>query len=212
MWKILNKITITTKLLNLKKSKGTTIVEVLVAVIIIGVVSVYGLSFFSSSYKYEVDSKDYDIVLQNLVRQIEMIKGSEYKINPGGNPYTAGVNSDLRDDRNCRYYAYPEGITDSESETVPTSYTKFNFLTEGHEKRIRRDCIVRYYCRLYTNGEQSSSISRKFPGSTKVVCEATWPWKEGYHYSKVEEARKNKITLVTYVAKKWEPGEPGTTN
>lgn len=204
MWKILNKITITTKLLNLKKSKGTTIVEVLVAVIIIGVVSVYGLSFFSSSYKYEVDSKDYDIVLQNLVRQIEMIKGSEYKINPG-NRYTTEANSDLRDSEHYRYYAYPERITDSESETVPTSYTKFNFLTEGHEKRIKRDCIVRYYCRLYTNKREDVS-TRRFYGSTRVVCEATWPWKEGYHYSSSEEARKNKITLVTYVADKWEQG------
>ena len=82
----------------LKKSKGTTIVEVLVSVIIIGVVSMYGLSFFSSSYRFATDSEEYNLILHGLINRMEIAKASVYK--------TDSTNFDTRY-RMRRKYEYP---------------------------------------------------------------------------------------------------------
>ncbi|MBO7612180.1 MAG: prepilin-type N-terminal cleavage/methylation domain-containing protein [Elusimicrobia bacterium] len=186
MWKILNKLT--TKLFSLKKSKGTTIVEVLIAVIIIGIVSMYGLSFFSSSYKYEVDSKDYDLILQNLVRQIEIAKGVEYQEgHPGLNRYREGLDHPRK---------YPGGIVNMGSASNPLHYKNFNFLSNNAEVELRKGCTVIYNYEEFENSANGGT--EKFFGSTKIVCEAQWP-KEITNVSK-----RKKITLVTYVARNWE--------
>lgn len=180
MWKNLNKLT--TKLFRLQKSKGTTIVEVLIAVIIIGIVSMYGLSFFSSSYKYEVDSKDYDLILQNLVRQMEIAKGAEYQHENA----TGFINSKERD--------YPGGIIGPGGNSSASLYFKnFNFLSKGAKVELRNGCSVSYGYKEYENLHGGE----KFYGSTKLVCEAEWP-------EEIADDKRNKITLVTYVADRWE--------
>lgn len=189
MWNILNKLTkLTTNLFSLKKDKGTTIVEVLVAVIIIGIVSMYGLSFFSSSYKYEVDSKDYDLILQNLVRQVEIGKGAVYE---------EGHSSILGADRYRLALAhprkYPYGMVNVGSTANPLHCKNFNFLSNNARVKLREGCTVIYD---YTEEENVSGPDAFF-GTIRIVCEAQWP-------EEVAASKRNKITLVTYVANRWE--------
>ena len=180
MWKILCRQK--TKLFSLKKSKGTTIVEVLVAVIIIGIVSMYGLSFFSSSYRISVDSKDYSFVLHDLVRKIEMIKSGDYPPN-------------ITDaDGNC----YP-GSTDPAT-TSPNSTNDSTIFDFKVDKRIRRDCNVHYICKAYVGHRTEGGHVENFFGSTRVECEATWPWPDGFSYSAAAAANRNRITLITYIS------------
>ena len=188
MWKILIRKKIT-KFFGLKKSKGTTIVEVLIAVIIMVIVSMYGLSFFSSSYKYEVDSKDYDIILQNLVRQIEIAKGAEYQEGHSGlNKYKEGLDHPRK---------YPGGIANTgNASSNSLHYKNFNFLSNKAEVELRRGCTVIYNYEEFENSANGGT--EKFFGSTKIVCEAQWP-REITNVSK-----RKKITLVTYVARRWE--------
>ena len=189
MWNILNKLTkLTTNLFSLKKDKGTTIVEVLVAVIIIGILSMYGLSFFSSSYKYEVDSKDYDLILQNLVRQVEIGKGIEenHSTVAGVDKYRLALAHPRK---------YPGGITDVGSTANPLHCKNFNFLSNNAKVKLRDGCTVIYNYREYEN----KSGSDEFFGTIRIVCEAQWP-------EEVAASKRNKITLVTYVARRWEEG------
>ena len=192
MWKNLNKLT--TKLFRLQKSKGTTIVEVLIAVIIIGIVSMYGFSFFSSAYKYEVDSKDYDLILQNLVRQIEIAKGAVYQeSHPDVGRYTEGLGDHPR--------KYPGEITTTGSTSNPFHYKNFNFLSDDAKVKLREGCTVIYNYREYENVRSSGPmILERFYGSTKIVCEAQWPEEI------TNASKRNKIILVTYVARRWEEG------
>ncbi len=166
---------------NLKKQKGTTIVEVLVSVIIIGIVSVYGLSFFSSAYKHSVDSKDYNFVLHDLVRKMEMVKGSQYDGYPAAsdnNYYPPNPNS-------------PVNIPNNDQ-------TIYDFKVE---KTLREGCRVHYTCRVFV--DEGTSLNYRF--GTRIVCEATWPWATGETFSNAAGvlANKNKITLVTYTANRW---------
>lgn len=132
---------------NLKEKKGSTIVEVLVSVIIIGIVSVYGLSFFSSSYRLAMDSKDYSFVLHDLVRKMEMIKGGNYP-NIDSNDY------------------YPIGSAEDGS--------RFDFKLA---KNLRDGCSIRYTCETFvdTKGTPGSTSEEKFFGSTKIELKAEWP-------------------------------------
>ena len=186
MWKILNKLT--TELCDFKKTKGSTIVEVLVAVIIIGVVSVYGLSYFSSSYKYELNSKDYNLILENLVRQIEIAKGAVYQqgTTVGIGQYTTPLAHPRR---------YPGGIVDTGAVANPLHRNNFNFLSNNARVTLRRGCTVIYNYNEFENAVDLAGTANFF-GSTRIVCEAQWP-------EEVAANRRNRITLVTYVAKRW---------
>lgn len=162
---------------NLKEKKGSTIVEVLVSVIIIGIVSVYGLSFFSSAYKHSVDSRDYSFVLHDLVRKMEMVKGGGYP-----NPDATNIN----------YYP-PATSVISQGDNDKTTY---DFKVD---KLLRDNCQVHYTCRVYLDERTIEGHTYRF--GMQIVCEASWPWNNGQTlYPATIPADKNKITLVTYVA------------
>ncbi|WP_372519155.1 type IV pilus modification PilV family protein [Candidatus Ruminimicrobiellum ovillum] len=159
---------------NLKKQKGTTIVEVLVAVIIIGIVSVYGLSFFSSAYRVSIDNKDYSFISHELVRKMEMVKG-------GGYPSATNPNY------------YPFDITSEDG-------TRFDFKIE---KKLRDRCIVHYTCESFVDTDGTNT----FNNSARIVITATWPWATEGSYSNSSSAlaKKNRMVLVSYIAKeKWQ--------
>jgi type II secretory pathway pseudopilin PulG len=120
----------TNMVFNLKGKRGSTIVEVLVSVIIIGIVSVYGLSFFSSAYKHSVDSKDYSFVLHDLVRKMEMVKGGGYPSATNGN-----------------YYPFS---------TISEDGTRFDF---KRDKELREGCTVRYTCEADVDTDGSHNFS-----------------------------------------------------
>jgi|GEM_PF-6696126 len=166
---------------NLKKQKGTTIVEVLVAVIIIGIVSVYGLSFFSSAYKHAQDSKDYSFVLHDLVRKMEMVKG-------GGDYPTVEDNN-----------FYPTAKSTINQGT--TDRTTYDFKVD---KILRDDCKVHYTCHVHPDNRTTSDGITHHVG-TQIVCEASWPWNNGEtSFPNALLAEKNRIILVTYISQRWE--------
>lgn len=159
---------------NVKGEKGSTIVEVLVSVIIIGIVSVYGLSFFSSAYKHSVDSRDYSFISHDLVRKMEMVKGGRY-------PSATNPN----------YYPF---------DTASEDGTRFDFKIE---KKLRNRCIVHYTCEAFVDTDGTNT----FNNSARIVITATWPWAtEGaYSNSSGALADKNKMVLVSYIAReKWQ--------
>jgi type II secretory pathway pseudopilin PulG len=161
-------------LFNLKKQKGSTIVEVIISVIIIGIVSVYGMSFFASAYKHARDSKDYSFILHDLLRKMEIVRGSNY---PG-----ASREKDYR----------PLPITSGNDED------RYDFLVD---KVLRNNCKVHYTCSVFVD---SGTINDNFDNSTKVVVAATWPWPEDEHaYADADKVDKNEIFLVTYMTTMW---------
>lgn len=185
------------KIFNFKKSKGTTIVEVLVSVIIIGIVSMYGLSFFSSSYRFATDSKDYHFVLQEMVRKMEMVKGSKYqKVMDSHYSYDYDTVSDYIELRYETANTNPDKVYPSGISSGTTGYysDKLHFDFKW-PKLIRTGCEVEYFYESYENVyKKGTSKEEKFFGSTKIVLRAEWP--KG-------SLVKNKITLVTYVADDW---------
>jgi len=57
-----------------KNNKGVTLVEVLVSIVITILVMAYGLNLFIASWKLEVESKEYNEVLQIISSKIEYYK------------------------------------------------------------------------------------------------------------------------------------------
>ncbi len=164
------------KFFKFKKSKGTTIVEVLVSVIIIGVVSMYGLSFFSSSYRFATDSEEYNSILQGLINRIEIAKASVYQ--------TDNTGFEERYKKRNKH-DYPSGINGSNA-------ANFGF---KKEEQLRTGCTVVYSYTAYENAyPNTGAITERFYGSTKMVFKAEWPKGSGF---------KNKIEVVTYVANIW---------
>ena len=115
---------------NMKKEKGSTIVEVLISVIIIGIVSVYGLSFFSSAYRVSTDSKDYSFISHDLVRKMEMVKGGRYPVATSSN-----------------YYPF---------DTPSEDGTRFDFKIE---KKLRNRCIVHYTCEAFVDTDGTNTFN-----------------------------------------------------
>lgn len=172
-------------LFDLKKQKGTTIVEVLISVIIIGIVSMYGLSFFSSAYKHAQDSNDYNFILHDLVRKMEMVKGGGY---PG--EFVVGTDGDY----------FPQAV--SEINLGNNDEEIYDFKVS---KVLRENCRVDYTCRVSVDVGMVDGHIENFQNSARVECEATWPWADGEAHSNAAAvlANKNRITLVTYMAEIW---------
>jgi len=170
---------------NLKKQKGSTIVEVLVSVIIIGIVSMYGLSFFSSAYKHAQDSKDYDFVLHDLVRKMEMVKA-------GG--YPTATTPDY----------YPPVLLGGPINSGNNDETIYDFKVD---KILRNNCKVHYTCKVWVDSATVNGHNDEFDNSAKVVVEASWPWPEGQEtFPEAQLTNKNRIFLVTYMSKIWSVG------
>ena len=160
---------------NLNKQKGSTIVEVIVSVIIIGIVSVYGMSFFASAYKHARDSKDYSFILHDLLRKMEIVRGGDY-------PMFSSENY------------YPTPITASNDKTM------YDFKVD---KILRNNSKVHYTCSVFVDSRTISGVTDNFDNSTKVVVAATWPWPES-ETAYTDMTDKNEIVLVTYMSKIWE--------
>lgn len=175
-------------LFNSKKQKGSTIVEVLVSVIIIGIVSVYGLSFFSSAYKHTQDSKDYNFVLHDLVRKMEMVKAGGY---PGEFVVVADEN----------YYP-PAGGSSGSINHIKLSDNDQVIYDFKVDKILRKDCKVHYTCSVFVDSRTISGVTEKFDNSTRVVVSGTWPWPES-ETAYTNMTGKNEIVLVTYMAEIW---------
>ena len=172
-------------LFNLKKQKGSTIVEVLVSVIIIGIVSVYGMSFFASAYKHALDSKDYDFILHDLVRKMEMVKA-------GGRPLVSDDN-----------YFPPVPSSAGQINSGNNDKTIYDFKVD---KDLRKNCKVHYTCKVYANSRTENGVTDNFDNSTQIVVEATWPWPTmgtPNFDDENEQKKKNKIVLVTYMSDIW---------
>ena len=56
---------------NLKNDSALTIVEVLVAVILTAIVMLHGTSFFGATWRLSVESKEYNMVLSDVVSNLE---------------------------------------------------------------------------------------------------------------------------------------------
>lgn len=159
---------------NLKKQKGSTIVEVLISVIIIGIISIYGLSFFTSAYRVSIDSREYGFVFQDLVRKMEMIKGGQY----------------------------PPTITDAAThDCYPNN--PGNLIYEGNrdrdvydfkiDKNLRDDCRIHYTCRAYVDTDVNG---HHIDNCTQVIITAEWP----FDNPDFAPADRNRLTLMTYIA------------
>lgn len=166
---------------NSKKQKGSTIVEVLISVIIIGIVSVYGMSFFASAYKHTLDSKDYNFILHDLVRKMEMVKG-------GGCPTATDTD----------YYP-PANNDPNQLKLSNNDQTIYDFKVD---KILRHNCRVHYTCSVFVNSRTIGAVTENFDNSTKVVLSATWPWPEG-ETTFTNMTDKNEIVLVTYMTEIW---------
>jgi len=59
----------------LRKKEGLTIVEVLVSVVLLSIVSVYGLAFFAATWRLNVESRDYAYIMKKLENYVEAGKG-----------------------------------------------------------------------------------------------------------------------------------------
>lgn len=191
MKKIFNKNFL--KNFNSKKNKGTTIVEVLVSVIIIGIVTMYGMSFFSSSYRFATDSKDYSLILQEMTRKMEIAKGARY-VSVGINVEEGYYESqeEYIEDKFERYgtRAYPDGIRANATGQY-SDRLHFDFKMN---RAIRTGCTVEYTYIEYDDTNPSGT--ENFYGSTKIILTAEWP-------REVITALRNKITLVTYKTRPW---------
>lgn len=71
-----------------KNIKGLTLVEVLVSVVITILVMLYGMTLFISAWRLEVDSEEYEKVLQYVNNTIEGYKRYIDPLGPPINPIT----------------------------------------------------------------------------------------------------------------------------
>lgn len=107
-----------------KNIKGLTLVEVLVSVVITILVMLYGMTLFISAWRLEVDSEEYEKVLQYVNNTIEGYKRYIDPLGPPINPITKELDlislpSGKRLKQTVKIYAVSNDETKSEYKTVP---------------------------------------------------------------------------------------------
>lgn len=107
-----------------KNIKGLTLVEVLVSVVITILVMLYGMTLFISAWRLEVDSEEYEKVLQYVNNTIESYKRYIDPLGEPINPITKELDlitlpSGKRLKQTVKIYAVSNNETVSEYKTIP---------------------------------------------------------------------------------------------